>query len=391
MIKHTRYKSDSKGNPCQWICWAGQNEDGIWGTFTTDGRVNLTESDNFKMKAPTFKASVEKNIGKSNFMSFEAQAFEMVQQEIGKKEKENYFETIEEATRLKKFMPMLAEKWKDRKDKITYPVGSQPKLDGARCDIYWCPIKNKVVARTRTSKDYSAVVDHILKELEPLCIEDKSLIFDGELYNHDLKHDFERIMSLTRQSKPTEEDIRNSVNMVQFHIYDIYNSEDSHMTFLERNSLLSSIFNNYNFEYCKLVPTHACGSEGELNGLMDIYLNSGYEGQMIRVLNSVYKPNGRSKDLLKNKVFTDAEFEITDVEEGQGEWKGAVKKLFIKLPSGVIQKCGIDGSYELNKERLANKYNIIGKLATVRYFRLTSDGLLYIPVCKYIDRPDHVE
>tara|TARA_R110002073_G_scaffold149966_7_gene303995 strand:+ start:8056 stop:9237 length:1182 start_codon:yes stop_codon:yes gene_type:complete len=391
MVKHVRYKIDSKGNPCQWFCWAGQNEEGVWGMFSTDGRVNVTDEDEFKMKDPTFKASKEKNIGKGNYMNFENQAFAMVEQSIGKKERANYFSSIEEAIKLKKFMPMLADKWKLRKGKLVYPVASQPKLDGARCNVYWCSIEGKVVARTRTSKDYSAVVDHIVDELRDLCEEDKSLIFDGELYNHDLKHDFERIMSLTRQSKPTPEDLKNAVSMIQFHVYDVYSADFPSSPFSEREFIRTTVFEEYVFRSCKFVETTQCDNEEDVNTVMDNYLYKGYEGQMVRVYNSVYKPNGRSQDLLKNKVFTDEEFEIVDMEEGQGDWVGAVKRLFIKLPDGRIQRCGIDGSYKLNSERLKNKKDFIGKLATVRYFRHTSDGLLYIPVAKELDRFDHVD
>jgi DNA ligase 1 len=47
------------------------------------------------------------------------------------------------------------------------------------------------------------------------------VILDGELYNHDLKNDFEKIISLVRKTKPTEEDRLESTQMVQFHCYDI--------------------------------------------------------------------------------------------------------------------------------------------------------------------------
>lgn len=391
MVKHVRYKIDSKGNPCQWFCWAGQNEEGVWGMFSTDGRVNVTDEDEFKMKDPTFKASKEKNIGKANFTSFEAQAYAMVEMAIGKKERSNYFETIEDAYKLKKFMPMLADKWGSCKKGISYPVYSQPKLDGARCNVYWCTIDEKVVARTRTSKDYSAVTDHIVEELRELCESDKSIIFDGELYNHALKHDFEKIMSLTRQSKPTAEDISNSKEMVEFHVYDVYSKDSPTDRFEDRLFLLDQIFGNYEFNHCEGVRTDVCSTEDEVDAIMDQYLEEGYEGGIVRTFNGLYKANGRSKDLLKNKVFTDEEFEIVDMEEGQGDWAGAVKRLFIKLPDGRVQKCGIDGSYKLNSERLKNKEYFIGKLATVRYFRHTSDGLLYIPVAKELDRFDHVD
>ena len=48
-----------------------------------------------------------------------------------------------------------------------------------------------------------------------------NVILDGELYNHDLRNDFEQIISIVRKQKPDDIDMLNSREMVQFHCYDI--------------------------------------------------------------------------------------------------------------------------------------------------------------------------
>ncbi len=45
------------------------------------------------------------------------------------------YESIDDIDTPKFFNPMLAHKFEDYKDKITYPVYSQPKLDGIRCIV----------------------------------------------------------------------------------------------------------------------------------------------------------------------------------------------------------------------------------------------------------------
>jgi len=183
-----RYTIDSADRVRIWQCWFGTNSEGTWGIFYCDGIVGG------KIKDPTFKEAKEKNVGKANYLSPEMQAQEMVMQEVGKKERSNYFETPELARKNKLWLPMLAHKFKNHQKKIPFPRYSQPKLDGARCNIYWCDIEQKVVVRTRTGKPYFTA-DHLVAELREICEMNKDLVFDGELYNHAFRHDFEKIMS----------------------------------------------------------------------------------------------------------------------------------------------------------------------------------------------------
>jgi len=377
--KVIRYTVDSADRVRMWQCWFSTNSSGIWGIFYCDGIVGG------KIKDPTFKEAKEKNVGKANYMSPEMQAQEMVMQEVGKKERSNYFETPELAYSNKLWLPMLAHKFEDHQKKIPFPRYSQPKLDGARCNVYWSELEGKVVAKTRTGKDYFTT-GHIVRELREICEAHKDLIFDGELYNHAYRHDFEKIMSLARQSKPTAQDLKEAGELLEYHVYDVYSKLTPNATFEDRTSYLAETQDLLLFNMVHFVPTDISNTQEEEDKWHDEYLEESYEGQMIRNPHSVYKVDGRSQDLLKRKVFTDEEFEIVGVEEGEANWKGCAKRIIIRLPDGRTQGCGIDGSYEVNRERFENRESIVGKLATVRYFRLTKEGMLYIPVCKDINR-----
>ena len=379
--KVIRYTVDSADRVRMWQCWFSTNSSGIWGIFYCDGIVGG------KIKDPTFKEAKEKNVGKANYMSPEMQAQEMVMQEVGKKERSNYFETPELAYSNKLWLPMLAHKFEDHQKKIPFPRYSQPKLDGARCNVYWSELEGKVVAKTRTGKDYFTT-GHIVRELREICEAHKDLIFDGELYNHAYRHDFEKIMSLARQSKPTAQDLKEAGELLEYHVYDVYSKLTPNATFEDRTSYLAETQDLLLFNMVHFVPTDISNTQEEEDKWHDEYLEESYEGQMIRNPHSVYKVDGRSQDLLKRKVFTDEEFEIVGVEEGEANWKGCAKRIIIRLPDGRTQGCGIDGSYEVNRERFENRESIVGKLATVRYFRLTKEGMLYIPVCKDINRHD---
>ena len=97
-----------------------------------------------------------------------------------------------------------------KKPMLAYPVSAkpidysngdiniQPKLDGVRCVIQYNLDTARVTAYSRTGKEWKNI-EHILEELYPFFMEYPNVILDGELYNHDLKNDFEKIISLVRK------------------------------------------------------------------------------------------------------------------------------------------------------------------------------------------------
>ena len=99
--------------------------------------------------------------------------------------------------------PMLAYPVGDTPIDYSKPTFIQPKLDGVRCVIqresdfpgqeYLASFSVK--AYSRTGKEWKNI-DHILAELRPFFFKYPKVILDGELYNHDLKNDFEKIISL---------------------------------------------------------------------------------------------------------------------------------------------------------------------------------------------------
>ena len=126
--------------------------------------------------------------------------------------------------------PMLAYPVSDKPIDYTKPVFMQPKLDGVRCLIQYDVPENqpdfsgKVTAYSRTGKEWKNI-NHILGELVPFFNEHPDVVLDGELYNHDFKDNFEKIISLVRKTKPKPEDRVESSEMVQFHCYDIIDEE----------------------------------------------------------------------------------------------------------------------------------------------------------------------
>ena len=136
--------------------------------------------------------------------------------------------------------PMLAYPVSDKPIDYTRNVFMQPKLDGVRCVIQSEEFMGLPVVRaySRTGKEWKNM-HHILESLVPFFQKHPNIILDGELYNHDLKDDFEKIISLVRKQKPDDIDMLESADMVQFHCYDII---DETMSFAMRNELLNKLY-----------------------------------------------------------------------------------------------------------------------------------------------------
>ena len=232
-----------------------------------------------------------------------------------------------------------------KKPMLAYPVNNkpivydkvsmQPKLDGVRCVIQaeqdysssGYPIPGvRVTAYSRTGKEWKNI-DHILQKLVPFFDKYPDVILDGELYNHDLRDDFEQIISMVRKTKPTENDRLLSLKNVQFHCYDIV---DETLTFEERNYF---IIKHVEPSRCiKHVKTQAVATESMSKVIHQQNLDAGYEGSILRT-NDVYQCK-RSHSLRKFKDFHDTEATIVGYVEGKGKRLGTLGKFLMVDANG---------------------------------------------------------
>ena len=280
-----------------------------------------------------------------------------------KRTETGYWEDITKIDTPVYFKPMLAHDYNDYKDKIKFPIHCQPKLDGVRCivraDGMWSRNGKPIIS-----------APHIFKSLKPLFEADNDLILDGELYCDKSSAGFNTIISCVRKTKPTKADLSLSEQFIEYHIYDLP-SLDS--TFMERMVHLSDLKLP---EYCKIVHTHWVADQARLDYLYGLFMEQGYEGQMIR-LDAPYE-NKRSKSLLKRKEFVDAEFTILGVIEGNGNLTGKVGKLQFEI-NGKPFESAVNGDWEYIEKLWHSREGLVGKIATVKYFELTEDGIPRFP------------
>ena len=267
---------------------------------------------------------------------------------------------------------MLAHKFDDNRVDWSKPVYIQPKLDGVRC------LFTKDGAFSRTGKQFMNV-EHIEESLKSYFKQKPQVILDGELYNHDLKHDFEKIISLVRKQKPTDEDKSEARKLTQYHVYD-YISDSYQEYKIRMNNLITTDLYGLTIETggpcaIKYVPTTRVYSYDDAREFHKMHLKVGYEGSIIRNGAGIYK-HGRSYDLMKFKDFSDDEATIIGYEVGKGKRTGTLGKFIMLSDEGVTFGCppGKGYSYKDLAKILVDINDYIGQRATFTYFQKTNAG-----------------
>lgn len=379
LMKTTLYKLDNKNKIREWSIVV---EDDSYYTITgiKDGKL-ITHK-------PIYAKA--KNVGKSNETTPSEQALKEVSSIITKQKTKGYYEDIAEAAQgPKHFQVQLAHPYHKHSKKVVFDdeslVFTQPKLDGIRSTMQWEESSNK--ATSRDGKD-QPVVQHILDEWGSI-LRDNNMVADGELYNHDLRHDFNKITSLVKKQRPTSTSISSnwewennleSARMIEYHVYDVFFNDEPDLVFSERFAKLVDLISKDEFTYIKQVPTYSVSSEKEMMENYDHFLQDEYEGMIIR-LDTSYE-HKKTSNMLKHKEFCDSEFEILELIQGTGNRHGMAGAALIKVP-GVEEpkKTNIKGSRAWLQQLWDERYDINGKglMGTVRYPNLTPAGVPRFP------------
>ena len=361
-----------------------------------DGKMQKT--------APTFVE--QKNVGKANETSLEQQVLNEVSSKIQHQIDLGF--TYEIPDEEKRFEVSLANKYQDRveKNKLDFPYIVEPKLDGIRCYLKNCDGDIRMFSRKH--KEFKSV-PHLAENRFIIEFFKKypDAILDGELYNHALKNDFNKIVSLVKKTKPTTEDLEESKKIVEYHCFDSYYPSAPDLNYVERKVNVGEVISDIRGTDVLFKETYVSCEEVKVVGLffiqqkanneygwwlnvvqteekVDEYLDNqlklGYEGIMLKKHDVPYF-FGRSFDMLKYKRFKDAEFKIVDIEDGKGNKKGKATAVICVDDNGNEFKAGVTGTEEFAAEMFANKEAYIGKIATIKYQELTpmKDGKGGVP------------
>jgi len=230
-----------------------------------------------------------------------------------------------------------------------------------------------------------------MEALAPVFALNPDAVLDGELYNHDLREEFEEIVSMVKRAKSKPADFAKTKEMVQLHLYDY--PAMMHDNFIDRYNGLVQVLEDSGIptggkEAIHIVPTFTCTSEAEIDVAYNKSMDLGYEGGIVRI-NETYQQK-RTKFLLKRKDFQDEEFIIIRIEEGTGNWKGCAKKIIFRndIPNaqGEYDECGagMRGKKDVMREVYNNRHLYPGTEATIKFFGRTKYNKPRIGVCKVL-------
>lgn len=353
----TLYATDTKGKTKVWSVSVMYGDPVL--IITTFGYLNG------KMKTESTYIHEGKNLGKANETSPYEQAIAEAKSKITKKLDDNYTEIPPEEGDVKvNILPMLAHPYAKRKHDLTWPAYVQPKLYGCRL------LAHKV---SETEMDYISrggkkftTLGHLTADL--LKILEVGEILDGEIYMHQAMTFQEIVSALKKKNHQTE--------ILQYHIYDLV---DLKKPFSDRTTIIKDKFLKLTLDSpLQRVETVKMYDEDEMFDMHNQFTVNGYEGTMIRNTHGMYVLDYRSKDLLKYKDFIDEEFKIVGGTDGKGSEAGCV--IFLcECHSGRFS-VRPRGTREQRTIWLNEIDSLKGKKLTVRFQRLSDDGIPIFPV-----------
>lgn len=255
-----------------------------------------------------------------------------------------------EHTKCNQVLPMLANKWEERKKYISEPFYVQPKLDGVRLLVS----KDGGISRTGKIIPGTEILGKGLKSGQYV---------DGEAYDPNLS--FEDLTS-TFKMDPLK---------LKFYVFDFFDLKKLSMTFEERWERVKALSNPH-YEY---IETFDVKKHSDMIGYHKMFMQQGYEGTMIRDRDSVYEVGQRSNYLLKYKDFQTEEYEIVGAKTGHGRDANAVVWV-CKTTDGQQFTVRPEGTIVQREEHYKNYEKYIGKMLTVRFQNLTAQKVPRFPV-----------
>ena len=257
------------------------------------------------------------------------------------------------------------------------------KIDGVRCLMF---VKDgEIHTSSRGGKNYDNSTYHITcnPKLKKFMLDNPTLILDGELYVHG--YSLQTLSGLARLKKETDK-----CDELQYYIYDVV---DTNKTFEERLEILDHIKDELQLDFepnktfedgdlqIQMVPHVKVEGWVQIKKTHDSYVKEGFEGAVIRRPDKKYGVNKRTNDMVKVKEYQDGEFKIIGFSEGL-------------RPEDMVFVCVTEdgkefeakpvGPRELKHEYLERIDEIIGKMATVKYFSFSDGGTPTQPVLKCI-------
>ena len=269
--------------------------------------------------------------------------------------------------------PMLAKSAKDIKnpkifDKEYY---ISRKVNGVRCLIYYDG--NHVKTSSRGATTYDIAICHIITHplIEKFFKNHPDAILDGEIFKKNLSLNI--ISGICRSQKTV-----NDGKDLQFYWYDIvdlqtpFSKRWNTMQEWSKELQLSDFDPDKQFSdeelHIQFLPQEKISGWDNMKKLHDKWVQDGWEGAVIRLAESVYKPGARGNAWIKIKVYQDAEYPIIGISEGLREEDMC---FILETPNGQQFKCKPVGDRKQKQWYRDHIDELKGKLLTIKYFEMS--------------------
>ena len=257
-----------------------------------------------------------------------------------------------------------------------------------RCLFYYSFEDDKIHSASRGGDNYDAATTHLREDPELLEVfrNMPHIILDGELYKHGKS--LQQISGAARMEKNAYD-----CDWLEYYVYDLIDLENLDKPAKDRIKLLQSIQQSYGwgFDPCRewkegelqiqVVPQVYISGWASMKKLHAQYVEEGFEGLVIRNPDKPYKPNGRTNDMIKIKMYKSEDFLVVGIEPGL---RGEEDMVFVlETSDGKQFKAKPIGDRTLKDEYWENfeeKYK--GHMGECKFFYFSDEGVPLQPVFK---------
>lgn len=329
---------------------------------------------------------------KSNMKKYLDKGYKQLTKNIGEYTEEELNEVVGEVITdssgfAKHMLAKQADKVKDSSIEKVKMWAVSRKIDGVRCSFYWKD--GEVKSASRGGGDYDPSTYQLREHpvLRSFLSTHPDWVLDGELYKHGKS--LQQISGAARMEKTAL-----GCSWIEYFVYDIM---VPNATFADRYAMLNELAEYLNQEHfnperewakdelrMQVVPHVFISGDNKKDQIMDLhnqYVAEGWEGCVARDVSKAYKYGGRGQEMVKFKMYQDAEFEITGISEGL---RPEDMCFTLKTEDNIEFKAKPMGSRELKEQYREDLDKLIGKMATVKYFYLSDEGTPLQPVLKAI-------
>lgn len=307
-----------------------------------------------------------KNIGKANETNVLTQSIIQGRAEFLKKCKSGYKEDMEEDENILPY-PMALQSYEKHKNKLTYPVLMQPKLDGIRTIVF----KRNGVINIISRRHHEIIGFSKIKDRLDFLPE--NIFLDGELYSHKLS--LQEISGIVRNE--------NTINdkRLKFYVFDMFDINKPEMVLVERIKWLEC--NIKTDTYVNLLFYYLVNNEIESDEVYNNLLLQNYEGCVYKSLNYKYEFSFareiRSMYYLKRKPFFDKEYKIIDYTKD----KNGLIMFILETKDNIVfnstpmmtKEVRIKLYNDIESKRVSFNKTYKNKMATIRYDDLSNNNV----------------